>query len=116
MPASGLRSSRTAISLRSTSTHSTSVDGDGGSLVGRLFQHGGEAEEFADGGLVDHDFLSILIDRGHADGAGDDHVSVAVGVAGLIDPLARVEALMLHLAGQDGGFFIVEQGKERHLP
>jgi len=80
--------------------------------MGSLLEHGGEAEEFAVGGLVDDDFLMILIDGGDAHLAGNHHVGLASGVPYFVDALAGRECFQLDLSGQDGGFIFVEQREE----
>ncbi len=91
------------------------VDGNGVGLVRSLLQHGGEAEELAMRGLVDHDFLMLLIDGGHANAAGHHDVSASGGVTHLVDALAGMKCFHFHLAGQDGGFVVVERGKQRNV-
>ena len=84
--------------------------GDGVGLVGSLVQHGGEAEELANRGLVDHHFLLIFIDRGNA------HVARDHDVAAASDRPARrcaagAQGLHFDLAGEDADLVIVQQRK-----
>ena len=73
---------------------------DGAGVMRRLFEHRGEAEEFAGHRLGDHHFLLIFIDGGDAHLARYQHVGAPAGVAQLIDALARREMLQVHLRGQ----------------
>ena len=88
MPAIGLRCSRIAMSSRLISTQVVFFHGDGVCLVGRLVQHGGEAEKLAMAGLVDHNFLVVFVDRGHLNAAGQQDVCVHARIADLVDALA----------------------------
>ena len=54
------------------------VDGNGVGLVRSLLEHGGEAEELAVSGLIDHDLLMLLIDGGDANAAGNHDVGASV--------------------------------------
>ena len=91
------------------------LDGGGGGLMGSLLEHGGEAEEFAMSGLVDDDFLVILVDGGDAHLAGNHHVGLASGVSYFVDALAGREVSQLDLSGQDSSFILVEQREERDV-
>ena len=51
--------------------------GDGGGVVGSAFEHGGEAEEVAVAGLGEDDFLTVFVDEGDVDCAGEDDVGAA---------------------------------------
>ena len=84
-------------------------------LMSGLLQHGGEAEELSMRGLIDHDFLVVLVDGGHPHHARDHDVGPPTRIAQLIDSLPGGELLDFDLAGQDGGFFIVEQSEERNV-
>ena len=97
MPARGLRCSRTAMSSRSTSRQTVSSSAVAVVWCGSLLEHGGEAEEFAVGGFVDHDFLVILIDGGDAHLAGNHDVGLAAGVAHFVDALARARMFSVRL-------------------
>jgi len=63
-------------------------------------------------GLVDDDFLVILIDGGDAHLAGNHHVGLASGVSHFVDALAGGEFFQLDLSGQNGSFIFVEQREE----
>ena len=89
--------------------------GHGGGLVRRFAHHGSEAEEIAVGGLVNGDFLLVLVGGEDADAAGHDDVSVPGGIAGFEDALARGEVADFDLSGKDGGFVVVEQFKEGNV-
>ncbi len=91
------------------------LESDRTRLMGGLLEHGSEAEELSLRGFIDHDFLVILVDGGHPDHARDDDVGTAARIAHLVDALAGSELLDFDLAGENGGFFVVEQGKERNL-
>ena len=91
MPAWGLRSSRRAMSWRSTSMHTRLFERDRVGLVRRLLEHRGEAEEFAVRRLVDDDLLMILVEDGDTDFAGNHDVGAAAVVADFVDALARRE-------------------------
>ena len=90
-------------------------DGDGGGLVRRFAHHGSEAEEVAVGGLVDGDFLLVLVGGENADAAVHDDVSVAGGIAGFEDALARGEVADFDLSGENGGLVVVEQFKQGNV-
>ena len=77
----------------------------------RLLQHGSEAEKFAIAGLVDDDFLMILINRRDTNSARDQHIALPAGITHFVDTLSRCEGLQFNLAGQHGGFFFIEQRK-----
>jgi hypothetical protein len=85
------------------------LERNGARLMLRLIQHGGEAEEFAVGRLVDDHFLMILIDSGDANFAGDGNVSRAARSANFVNALAGSEATYVHLAGEDGCLIVVEE-------
>ena len=78
------------------------LGGGGGGLVGDAFEHGGEAEDVAVGGLGEEDFLAVFVDEGDFDAAGEEDEGGAVGVAGLVDALFGSELAELDLLGEDG--------------
>jgi hypothetical protein len=80
-----------------------------------LLQHGREAEELSMRGLIDHDFLVVLVNGSHADHARGHDVGSSARIAQLIDSLPGSELLDLNLGGQNGGFFVVEQSEERNV-
>ena len=86
--------------------------GHGVGLVGRLVEHGGEAEEAAMAGLVDQNFLLIFVDGGDADAAGEDDVGAAGGLVDLENALAWEEADEVDLGGEDGELFFIEELEE----
>ena len=85
------------------------LHGHGGGLVGRALEQGGESEEVAVFGLVDDDFLLVLVGGDDADLAGHDDVGVLGVVAGLEDALARREFADFDLGAEDRGFVVIEQ-------
>ena len=89
--------------------------GQGARLVGRLVQHGGEAEKLPVAGLVDHHLLVIFVDSRDLYVARYQDVSVFAGIAYFVDPLPRNKCSKVDLGGQDGNFIIVEQGKQRDV-
>ena len=80
-----------------------------------LLEHGGETEELAMRGLVDHDLLMLLIDGGDANAAGNHDVSASGGITHLVDALAGMKRSHFHLAGEDGGFVVVQRGKQGNM-
>jgi hypothetical protein len=88
------------------------VEGHGAGVVGGAFEHGGEAEELAVGGLGDEDLLLVFVDDGDVDGAGDEDIGGVSGVSGLVDALAGGEGAELDLGGEDVQFLVVEEGEE----
>ena len=103
------------MSSRLISTQVVSSMANGAGLVGSLLQHGGEAEKLAVAGLIDDDFLVVLVDGGDLHAAGHHDVGVLAGIADLVDALAGGELFQLDLGGQNRNFVIVEQGKERDV-
>ena len=77
-------------------------EGDGGGLVGDAFEHGGEAEEVAVAGLGEDELLTVFVDEGDFDCAGEHDVGGAAGVAGLVDALVGGEVAEFDLLGEDG--------------
>ena len=67
--------------------------------MGRLLEHGSKAEKFAGAGLVNHDFLMILIHCSHANPATYEHVSAAAGIADFPDALPGRECFDFDLSG-----------------
>ena len=57
----------------------------------------------------------LLIDGGDANAAGDNDVSASGWIAHLVDALAGMKRFHFHLAGEDGGFVVVERGKQRNV-
>ena len=70
-----------------------------------------ETEKLALRGLIHQDFLVIVINRTHPHRAGNQNVGASSRVADLPYPLTRGEGSEFDLAGQNGCFFVVEQGK-----
>ena len=66
-------------------------------------------------GFVDYDFLVVLVDGRHLNHARDHDVGSPARIAQLIDSLPGSELPDFDLAGQYGGFFIVEQSEERNV-
>src|SRR5437016_1205706 len=85
-------------------------------LVGSLLEHGSKAEKLAGAGLVNYDFLMILIHRGHANPAADQYVSAAPGIADLPDALPWSECFDFDLPGQNGSLIVVEKSKKGNSP
>src|ERR1019366_9482698 len=83
--------------------------------MGGFLQHGSETEELSRRGFIDHDFLLVLVNGCHPNHARDHDVGPATRIAHLVDSLPGSKLLDLDLAGQNGGFFVVEQGEERNL-
>ena len=67
--------------------------------MGGLLQHGREAEELSMGGLIDYDFLVVLVDGRHLNHARDHNVGSPARIAQLIDSLPGGEVLDFDLAG-----------------
>ena len=80
-----------------------------------LLEHGGKSKKFPGRGLINHHFLMVLVNGGHAHRAGDHHIGLSPGIANLPDALARGEFLEFDLPGQHRSFLCVEQGKKRNL-
>ncbi len=90
-------------------------EGDGVGLMRSLLEHGGKAEEFAVGRLVDDYFLMVFVDSRDADSAGDHDVGMTVGVTDLVDALAWSEFLQFDLAGEDGSFVVIEKSEQGNI-
>ena len=83
--------------------------------MGRLLQHGGEAEKLAVAGLIDQDLLVILVDGRDLHVAGQQDVGVLSRITDLIYALPWSEYSQVDLRGQNSNFISVEQGKERDV-
>jgi hypothetical protein len=73
-----------------------------------LLEHRSESEELSLRGLIHDDFLVVLIDGSEPYRAGDHNVSLPAWVSHFVDALPRSESFYFDLAGQNGGFFVVE--------
>ena len=62
-------------------------------LMRGLVQHGGEAEKFAEGRLVYHNFLIVFVDGGDPHTPGNHHVGTAAGFANFVNALSRSKCL-----------------------
>ena len=91
------------------------LKGDRTRLMNGFLQHGSKAEELSLRGLIDHDFLVVLIDGRHPDHARDDNIGASARIAHLVNTLPGGELLDFDLPSQHGRFFVVEQRKERNL-
>ena len=103
------------MSCRSTSMHTVSSRAIADDPMRGLLQHGREAEELSMRGLIDYDFLVILVDGRHPNHARDHDVGLSARIAHLIDSLPGSELPDFDLAGQYGGFFVVEQSEQRNV-
>jgi hypothetical protein len=65
--------------------------------------------------LVDHHLLVILIERGHADRAGEHDVGALRGIGDLVDALPCRELPQLEQRAQQTKLFIVQKPKQRHV-
>ena len=83
--------------------------------MGRLLEHGSKSKKFPGRGLINYDFLMILIHGCDPHRPGDHDVSLSAWVANLPDALARREILELNLSGQYRSFLFVQQSKEWDL-
>ncbi len=91
------------------------LQSDRARLMSSFLQHGSETEEFSLRRFIDHHFLLVLVDGRHPHHARDHDVGPATRFAHLVDSLPGGKLLDLNLAGQNRGFFVVEQGKERNV-
>jgi hypothetical protein len=82
---------------------------------GSLFQHGGEAKELAVRGLVNNDLLTIFVDGRDADAAGHHHVGLTGLISDFVDALARSKMPHLDLTGENSGFLVIQQRKQRNM-
>jgi len=76
--------------------------------VGRLFEHGSEAKEFAFRWLINNYFLLIFVNRGDPNFASDHYVSLAAGLSDFVDALTWTECLDFNLTRQDCGLVVVQ--------
>src|SRR6516162_7746921 len=81
----------------------------------RLLEHRGKTEKLAACRLIDDDILMIVVDSGHLNGSGDQHVRPLSGVADSVDALPRDEYLELDLRCEHGELVVVEQREQGHL-
>ena len=77
-------------------------EGNGGGEVGDAFEHGGEAEEVAVAGLGEDEFLTVFVDEGDVDCAGEHDVGGAAGLAYFVDALVGGEVAEFDLGCEDG--------------
>ena len=115
MPAWGLRSSRMEMSWRSTSMQTVSSCAVAVVWCGVCSSMEAKPKNSPVSGLIHDDLLIVFVHGGDADGAGDEDVGAVAGVADFVDALAGREIADFDLGGEDGGFFVVEQGEERDL-
>jgi hypothetical protein len=73
-----------------------------------FLQHGSKTEELSLRGLIDHDFLVILVDGCYPNCPRNHDVSLATRIAHFVDSLPSGEPLDFDLAGQNASFFVVE--------
>src|SRR5438874_13031870 len=81
----------------------------------RAVEHRGKAKELALRGLIDYDFLVVLIDSRHAYFAGYEYVAAAAFISDFVDSLAGDKLFHLNLAGENGGFVVVQQGEKGNV-
>jgi hypothetical protein len=83
-------------------------DGEGGRLVGRLIEQGGEAEELAVSRLVDDDLLVVFVDSGDLHVAAHKDMGVFAGLARFVDALPGSELSEIDLRTQDSELVFIE--------
>jgi len=65
--------------------------------------------------FVDDYFLMVFVNGRDADAAGDHDVGMTLGVTDLVDAFAGSEFFEFDLAGENGGFVVIEKGEERDI-
>ncbi len=82
----------------------------------RLFQHRGKSKKLTMSGLINQNFLIVLVDSRHVNFARHHHEGLVAGISKFIDSLTGCEFHELNLARQNCRFLFVQQRKERDMP